>query len=210
MTLHPRVPRLTLTDGVATRMRAVTGSLDRMVQVQNGRLVVNWIRAPKAAYPRYSTTFSELQKVLADWIPFARASGLGEVEFEQWEVTYVNQIPQAELWSSGSDVASLLPGLFGPTSQHVDGVLESSEGVWRVELPGRTGRLHIDVKQGWPAGAGPVDPQVLLLQLTARGPAGDLEALYEGMNVGHIAIVETFARITGPAAHKAWKRVDGY
>ncbi len=68
-----------------------------MIQVQNGRLHLNWLG--RGQYPRYATIRPEFDQALAAFTAFVADEDLGEIRANQREITYVNQIPKGPLWS---------------------------------------------------------------------------------------------------------------
>ena len=180
----------------------------RMVQVQNGRLHLNWIRTDEhPQYPRYRVLSAEFAKLWAQWVEFLQRSSFSPMTPDQWEVTYVNRIPKGEGWNSASDWPGVLSNVLGPgLPDDAAGVrFESAEGVWRFRIKPDVGRLHIEVGARPPTEQGGLDS--LLIKITARGPIdNENPAVLEGLNFGHAAIVNAFAGITSPSMHERWGR----
>ncbi len=198
--------RVNAADGSA-RLQMANKTTERVIQVQNGRLVHNWRRVASVEYPRFDSLLPEFMKVVGRFSDFV-TKGLGkEIRWNQWEVVYVNMIEQEGLWGSPADWPFVLPALFGDAGRAGPGPWDSASGLWRFELPERQGRLHVEVQHLWnepQATAG----QRILLQLTARGPVrGQSDAeLKEGLNLGHDAVVETFVRVSSERAQEHWGR----
>ncbi|MGH6635283.1 MAG: TIGR04255 family protein [Gammaproteobacteria bacterium] len=176
---------------------------ERMIQVQNTRFLYNW-RKGSAGYPSYDKLLPEFKDLFASFEQFVKEAAKGELTLNQWEVTYVNQIPKGDLWFSASDWPSIFPWFVPPATniqgQHPDGF----RGEWSLVVGDNLGRLHISLKHvrvGSSAGK-----EALALQLTARGPLGEGKSLEVGLNIGHESIVESFAAITSQKAHKHWRR----
>jgi uncharacterized protein (TIGR04255 family) len=180
-----------------------------MIQIQNGRFHYNWRKTDQSKpYPRYETVRREFDAAFAAFTGFLASHQLGKVRPTQWEVTYVNLIEQGPLWSAAASWPQLLPGLLGTPGPATDDTrLESFDGTWHFELASERGRLHVSLRHT-KRSTDPNDPELIRLELTARGPVGatgapDLDA---GLNLGHEAIVKKFAAVTSPAAHKYWGR----
>jgi len=204
--LLPRLPVLRLANHAAVRLRAKSKVGDKMIQVQNGRIIVNWLKSGATAYPHFDASRTELLRCTELLKTFLNNRSLGLFEPNQWEVTYVNHIEQGKLWQSPNDFSKLLPGLLGNAKPKGAGLIESFESVWRFELPDQAGRLHIELTHGWES-PDTASPQVLVLQLTARGPIDLLSNdLAKGLNIGHDAIVDTFAQVTSLEAQSHWER----
>src|SRR5207247_3706561 len=76
-----------------SRLRMTSADGSRMVQVQNGWLVVNWVKAGDASpYPGYPQVLAEFQRVLGAFGKFVAAESLGEVVPNLWEATYIDHI----------------------------------------------------------------------------------------------------------------------
>ncbi len=188
----------------AVRLRMSSADGHRMLQLQNGRLVYNWRRLEDGKYPRWHVVepgFMSAFKALAE---FLEAQDLGTVEPNQWEVTYVNHLVQGREWQEHADWPKLLPGLIGSADKVSSGTLESLGFHTQFTLPDDAGRLHIELSHGF---AGPDDdaPELLVLQLTARGGIDSFRNLTEGLTIGRESVVRSFADVTGEGAHRVWE-----
>lgn len=186
------------------RLQISWGNNGRMIQIQPTRFHYNWNRVG-GEYPRYKSVREEFDRSFETFCRFVAEANLGEVVPNQWELTYIDSIPQGSLWTTPADWHDVLPGLFSPGGRPGGVPLESFGGEWHYEIPPRRGRLHVSVQL---ARVGNDPTPVLLLQTTARGPIGTQGAasLEEGLELGHGAAVETFVEITSDKAHKAWGR----
>ncbi len=189
------------------RLQMTTPKGDRMVQLQNGRLVHNWRRMEGAEYPRFASILPEflgIANLLAHYLQEGHAQ---TVVWNQWEVVYVNIVKKGTIWDSPSDWPGVLPPLFSNAGNAGPGPWESGSGAWRFVLPDSRGRLHVDVHHGWGEPLAD-DAQLVVLQLTARGPVTGQsdDSIKAGLNLGHNAVVETFVRVTGERAHRFWGR----
>ncbi|HZK81215.1 MAG TPA: TIGR04255 family protein [Humisphaera sp.] len=181
---------------------------DRMIQLQSTRFIYNW-RKGNGPYPTFKIIRDEFWPLFRDFCKFSDEASLGKIQPNQWEVTYVNFIPKGDLWDTPSDWKRILPGLWTPPvagSIRID--LEDCGGEWRFAIEGSRGRLHANLKL---ARVNPEGPDILALQLTARGPASpaDSELSIEvGFDIGHRAIVGSFAAMTSDEAQRYWGRSD--
>lgn len=176
----------------------------RMIQIQPTRFHYNWNRIG-GEYPRYRNVREEFDLYFEAFCRFIGEAKLGEVVPNQWELTYIDSIPQGTLWTTPADWHELLPGLFSSRGSPGRVRLESFGGEWHYEIPPRRGRIHVSPQLAR-VGADPTP--VLLVQTTARGPLGKEGAasLEEGLELGHRAAVDTFVEITSDKAHRAWGR----
>ncbi len=177
---------------VRLRMRSDDGT--EMVQLQRDRLHYNWLGGEAGAYPRYPEVRARFDDVLQQFQGFLEQQKLGELQPNQWEVTYVNRLPRGEVWNSAAEHLATLK-LAG--SPEVEGlVTEAADLKLRFLIPPNQGRLHVESLQ---------QPDHVRLTLTARGPAQTLEELSRGLDLGRKTIVTAFARLTSTEAQKAWR-----
>ena len=176
---------------------------DALLQIQNGRLHYNWIGRQDDGYPRYDSVRPKFDSLLSEFEQFLSAQELGGLKPNQWEVTYVDHIPQGTVWNDPADWGRLfvgLPGVWGPPSEVL---LESLAAAWHFEIPERRGRLHIDLKHGKLVEGEPRG--VLRMTLTARGPVDEKTLLSDGLDLGRRVIVLTFRDVTANDAHEFWE-----
>lgn len=199
-----------VSSGFSPRLQIRDDTGQWMVQTQNTRFHLNWIGQPQKEYSRYQTIRPKFDQAYEVFRSFLRAQQFREPTENQWEVTYVNNIPKSSVWENPEDWVKLLNGLPGPWQGARDARLESIGGSWHFEIPPQQGRLHIDIKH---VRIGDQEPtEVLRMTLTARGPIGDPAkgglSLSEGLDLGRRVIVLMFAKITSTEAHKTWERIS--
>ena len=193
--------QLALTQAPPLRLQMKNCSNDRMIQVQNGRLHYNWLRKGDGQeYPHYQTIRPEFENALESFSEFVQAKQLGNVEANQWEVTYVNHLPQGTVWAVPADWARLFPSIAMPAHAPSNLSLESFGGEWHYVIPGQKGRVHVQLRHGLAD-----KEQVLVLTLTARGPVSAEVPLTVGLDVGREAIVRAFKDLTSETAHQFWR-----
>jgi len=194
------------TNSPANRLQILNESGNRMIQLQNGRLHLNWKGEAGDDYPRYEQINREFITHYEGFQRFLTQSLGGEqIRANQWEVTYVNHLPKGSVWQTPED----WPALFRiPSSKsHAGGaVLESFSGAWHYELPNQCGRLHVEISRG--QRDVPEKSELLIVNLTARGPV-DQEtsalSIREGLDLGHQTIVNAFVDLTSDRAHEFWR-----
>src|SRR4051812_2962446 len=86
-----------------TRLKLTNLKKSRMLQIQNGRFHLNWMRTPEENYPRFQNVMPEFQSLSATFREFLSKDGHAPLSPEQWEVTYVNHLSKGELWATPSD-----------------------------------------------------------------------------------------------------------
>lgn len=200
-----RGPQLRLTDDAASRLQIKNRDGDRMIQVQNGRLHFNWMGHAGGPYPRYEKVREEFRLALHRFVEFLAAEQLGEFRANQWELTYLNQIPKGTVWSTPGDWGFFRPLGGVPTFEQVVEA-ESFAGKWHFTIPRQRGRLHVEWRHGLKSG--PDNTEVVVLTLTARGaiepPGTDAGAIFAGLDLGHETIVLSFEKLMSDEANQYW------
>ena len=81
-----------------------------IIQLERDRFLHNWKKSkPTDSYVRYHTVLDLFKRHLDSFDSFVKDNGLGTIEPQQYEMTYVNHIVQGEGWDQVSD----LGGVFG-------------------------------------------------------------------------------------------------
>lgn len=176
---------------VRLRMRSDDGA--EMVQLQRDRLHYNWLGGETRTYPRYPEVRVRFDSALNKFRGFLENQKLGELQPNQWEVTYVNRLSKDGVWNSAAEHLAALKLTGNPEVEGL--VTEAADLKLRFLIPPNRGRLHVESLQ---------QPDHVRLTLTARGPAQTLEELSTGLDLGRKTIVTAFARLTSAEAQKAW------
>ncbi len=197
-------PAVRLSQGESRRTRIIRSDEERMLQIQDSRVVLNW-RKRGGEYPSYPTLAKEFWTIFPLFEEFAADAGFGSIEQNQWEITYVNHIPKGDLWQTPLDWGKIMPVVSFPAHGRVDMEGETLSSNWRLRLSPARGRLYVALRH---ALVQPGDSEVMELKLTARGPVRAEEgwSSADGFELGHDAIVRTFAAMTSAEAHKLWER----
>jgi uncharacterized protein (TIGR04255 family) len=181
-----------------------------IIQVQRDRFIINWrkVRA-EDEYPRYHHVNNLFRKSLSQFEAFLKENKIGEIAHLQYEMTYINHIPQKEGWETLEGIGELFPDF--PYRSHGKRILPGPEGInfrMRFELPNQAGRLHVNVRS---AELTPTKTPIILLELTARGIGPDKtgEGMWKWFDLAHEWIVYGFADLTSEEVQrKIWKRKD--
>lgn len=191
------------------RIWFVNQESNELIQVQRDRFLHNWRKKDDdTRYPKYKSVIAEFNTQVQTFSEFLAKNDLGELEPLQYELTYVNHIPQGDCWESASDLSQLFVAFNKSVSnsQFLPGV-EGLDWTTTFALPNNSGRLYAQLRTAVKSD----DPQKKLLQfnLTARG-LGAFQKLTEmnsWFDIAHEAIVRGFADLTTEKAQKEiWRR----
>jgi uncharacterized protein (TIGR04255 family) len=187
----------------ANRLQVESPDGQQMVQMQATRFHYNW-RKTVGEYPSFEIVKEEFDARFKAFCEFAVESQAGSVITNQWEITYIDQIPRGELWESPADWHKVFPALI-PQSNGNRPELERLNGVWTYLLNSNRGRVHAKLYSGR-IGANS-DQDALILETTARGPVSSANKgwdLDSGLQLGHEAITATFLGMVSKEARLAW------
>jgi uncharacterized protein (TIGR04255 family) len=195
--------RLRLSALPQPRIRIRNAANNRMIQLQNGRFIVNWLGVTGEPYPNYETIRDDFTANLDRFCDFlANVANLPLPTANQWEVTYLNHIPKGTVWNTPAEWDFFLPLQTRMGLKHAH--LESYSGEWQYVVPPQRGRLHVH----WQHGQSDDQRELIVLNLTARGPCNapklDAGPILEGLNLGRETIVQSFRDLMSDAANHYW------
>ena len=199
-------------DGTALLPRTwfVEAKQTGLVQIQRDRFLVNWRKmAQSDSYPRYHTVIQNFRDGFTTFAEFIAEHQLGEIRPLQFELTYVNHIPQGEGWNSMADIGKLFPDFSWRdiSSRHLP-PLENIDWNSSFVLPEKQGRLHARIQS---AKRIEDDHKLIVLHLTARGIGNNPinEGMFQWFELARNWIVRGFADLTGEEVQKTvWRRTQ--
>ncbi|NEP14223.1 MAG: TIGR04255 family protein [Symploca sp. SIO2C1] len=196
LTNIPQLPRVWLINNDGTRI----------IQIQRDRFVHNWRKnSPESEYPRYGNLIKGFQEHLSNFDAFLAEVELGKIQPLQYELTYVNQIPRGDAWSTIEDIGKVFPDFaWKANPQRFLSHPQNISWTTVFELPDKLGRLRASVKY-----AVLNNHPNLVFELTVRGIGSytSREALQNWFDIGHEWIVCAFADLTDEEIQtKIWKR----
>ena len=191
-------------EGRSQRTQIMRADDQRMVQIQDSRLILNWKKG-QADYPSYEVLYPEFLSLFEGFKAFSSDSGFDDLSLNQWEVTYVNHILKGDLWNSPYDWGGIAANLAIPKVDRSIARSESGTLQWKFIIGENLGRLHVSSRH---VKVAPGDEEAIRLELTARGSINDAEDrdIKGCFDLGHETIVRFFTAITSDTAHKVWKR----
>lgn len=208
--VEPGVQFNVMTGPPPTRFWFISPDDSRLLQLQRDWFARNWRKTNEVdEYPRYESIRDAFAADLTLFSNFIEGESLGELRFEQCEVTYINHVVPNAHWSAHGDVGQVLSNFkFGRAGSNLPQP-EDAQLAWRYLISGETGtpvgRLHVNVQPGYSqVNRSPI----LRMSLTARGkPAGSgLDALVGFLDTGRERIVRAFANLTTDEMHQEWGR----
>lgn len=197
-------PKISFRSAVGTeRVQFIHRDDDQVLQIQNSRLILNW-RKRDGQYPRFAQRLAAFRSLVDQFQSFLAQCHLGGIRPNQWEITYINQIPRGELWETPRDWHRILPGLIPPWQGFQNVGVETFEMEWHHEIEPRLGRLHVALSKG----SNEESSDVLLWTQTARGAVVEFSELEAGLACGHAAIVQSFLHTSSEQARAYWSRKE--
>jgi len=181
-----------------------------LIQYQPDCFLFNWRKLPGAEiYPRYSVISKLFENSHQIFASFVKENELGNIKYQECELTYINHITKGNGWDKPSDIGRVLKDLKW-TNKKSRFLPEPHTLQWNSAflLPEDFGRLNISAKHGLRQHD---KCPVLIIEITAKGLGGDLglERVSEWFNIAHEWIVQAFADITCPEIQKEiWQRLD--
>lgn len=189
------------------RVWFVNEARSELLQIQRDRFIVNWRRVKaEDKYPNYEYIRAMMEREFATFSTFVSENKLGDIVFNQCEVTYINQIQPCSIWERHAQVGKVLnvmapefkdenlptPELFRFSAQYIMGKADAPDG-----------RLHLDFQ---PAFRASDRKPIFAMNLTARGkPMGDgIAGALAFFDDGRSNIVRGFRALTTPDMHKEW------
>ena len=171
----------------SARTQIIRSDGERMVQVQDSRLVLNW-QKKSGEYPNFEPLVQEFRTLLHAFETFAAEASFRALQYNQWEIAYVDQFKKGDMWESASDWNKILPGLVVPpvlVSHLLSTGDERISADWRFSLANQRGRMYIQLRQ---LRIAPSNEEVLNVTWVARGPVTAPETWEQGFALGHDAI----------------------
>ncbi len=166
---------------------------NRLIQVQRERFHHNWRKInSEDEYPRHKKVVELFHARLETFRNFLTENELGELQFKQFEFTYVNHILAGNGWETVADIGRIFPDFLW-RSERVRAAGQPEGIFWKTvfSLPEGAGRLHVTVRNATRI----TDNQpILFFELTARGigkesPLDDVRPWFE---MAHSQIVRVF------------------
>jgi len=198
-------------DNIPMRLWFLNESEDRLLQVQNSRLIYNWRKFDRSSfYPRYKSLKPTFRNEWLRFCDFLESNGIEQPNIQKCEVTYINQIESGEGWKTLKDIGDIFPSFFGSSSSKSFPNLDSINTQFIYDFS-KDGQLIVRVQSAkFEANNSDEDKVILQFQLTLVG-SPDLSQgkdLFDWFDRGREIIVSNFADFTSPKMHTVWKRTE--
>lgn len=180
---------------------------DQLIQFQSDRFYYNW-RRRKDEYPRYQHVIKNFEHVLNTIMDFFNEFALGPFKPLEYELTYINHIPQGQGWDSVKDLKGVFRDFNWNATAH--SFLQDPSAVsWQsaFELPENKGRLNVGLRMATRT-TDKVPLLVLELRTIGIGESSTGGAFREWFDLAHEWIVRGFTDLTTPSIQKIWERED--
>jgi len=203
--------RLELVDQIQVpRIWMLDSSGSHLLQVQTDRLIQNWRQVDGVGdYPRYPFVRAQFEESHSAFQQFVATENLGEITFNQCEVTYINHILPCGAWENHSQIGEVFafwnPGYSEMPLPLQEAASVTTRTVLINDRGGNFGRLHLSIQSVYRL---PNEVPMFLLSLTVRGaPDGEgLPGVLAFFDRGREWIVRTFATVTTAKMHQVWER----
>ena len=177
---------------------------DQLVQFQVDRFYFNW-RRRQSDYPRYDHVIKNFERVLNTIVNFFSEFELGELKPIEYELSYINHIPNGQGWNTIDDLPRIFSDFVWKKTK--ERFLPNPEKVaWQTEfsLPEKKGHLIVNLKQ-----ATRTEDKVALLVLELKtrgiGESANKEDIRKWFDLAREWIVRGFTDLTTPEIHKIWE-----
>lgn len=149
------------------RQRFTSKDGNNVIQIQRDRFIFNWRKVNQDdSYPRYLKVIESFEEKLSIFENFLQSGNIN-VEPIQNELTYINQIPQGDLWETIQDIRNIFPKI----DLSFNGLIlkEPETTNWRISfvLPNNLGRLHTVIRTN--AERVSDGKPLIMFELTVRG-----------------------------------------
>lgn len=178
---------------------------NELIQIQRNRFLLNWRkRRPEDRYPGYEKVIENFEKYLSCFQEGLMEENLGSLVTREYELTYIDLIPQGQGWEKFSDLEKVFPNLLSLTRQCI--LLKGIRGInWQtiLDLPNSLGQLGVSIRSAQRVS----DNQILLymeFKALSNQPYQPIQAWFEE---AHNTITNLFSNLVSDEIQKKfWGR----
>lgn len=183
-----------------------------LIQLQADRFVHNWRKTGESQnYPRYERIKERFFEEIKELQAFFDEEGIGQIQPNQCEVTYVNLISfDGDVWTNPEAALKVLSDVrLNPDDSNarlptLEDAQYSARFVLADDKKEPIGRLIVSAQPAISTDGN----RMLRLELTARGAPfrPDLDGASQFFDFGREAVVRGFTALTTAQMHKIWRR----
>ncbi len=189
-------------DGDA-RLQMLSIDRSKMVQIQNGWLVVNWMKRDETDYPGYSRVKELFEQTFDALRRFVAEHDLGVVAPNLWEVTYIDHIFKDTVWSSYADIPDVFPSLLGRGAPSLETL--RCEGVSaNLAWSDADSKIRLRISLNTAKTSDNPVRDLLFVRSVARGLIGEGENLAGALDFGRATVVNAFMNLASQDAKRYW------
>lgn len=176
---------------------------NELIQVQRNCFLHNWRkRRADDIYPGYEKVVDNFERYLSLFQDFLVAENLGNLNAIEYELTYIDLIPQGQGWKNFDDLEKVFPTFLSITRQDMLSIDVRSIN-WQTiyGLPNDLGQLRIAIRT---AKRTSDDHHLLHIEFNAHGSKRD-QPIRNWFNASHNAIIELFSNfVSNEIQDKFW------
>jgi uncharacterized protein (TIGR04255 family) len=180
-----------------------------LIQIQDNRFIYNWRRqTADVSYPTYDKVIERFESELSEFREFLASAGKGELQFQQFELVYVNRIDETNGLGTAGVSGVLVDHIRDASRQRFLPTPDSVLWQTAYPLPDGAGTLHVIAQSLIDA---PDQAAYLRLDIAARGSPADRseDGRKNWFNLAHQWITFGFADLTAPSLQtEFWGRIS--
>lgn len=188
------------------RLWFIDESDQRVLQVQNDRIVINWRRRGESSYPRYRVMRSEMESLWPRFLQFLEEEDIGSPQVVRCEYTYFNHIDIPTLVSGDDPFDELFPfWRGGPATFLIEGGNQTFSNT--VVMPATSSVITVTLQ---PAVSVELNKQVMQLSFSATTTlkSADVASVLEAADTSHALDVRAFKEFTSDKLRSKWDGED--
>jgi uncharacterized protein (TIGR04255 family) len=194
---------------VLPRIWLISSSGNGLLQLQRDAFFFNWRKqAATDAYPHFESVFSEFSRYYTLFCTFLQESNIAQPNPSEIELSYVNHVPQNQLWKDYSDIGNVLRDFTWRSDNHTFlPVPVSHSHTLQFSIPNTPAHLRATIQS---AARQPDQNRIIRIDLSVRHPVDkDKHTLDAAFATAHEWIVRGFTDLTSDQAqNKVWGRLQ--
>jgi len=178
----------------------------QLVQLQRNRFIYNWRKRPSGGpYIGYEAIRDVFLRNLFRYRDFFHEQRIGDILPRQFELAYIDIVPQGEGWEAHTDIGKILPVLGAMSSNSFDLQVTGLDFGTILAAPDIGGAVHVRINQGTRISDG---KPLFRLEFRAFGidSGPSIDAVPTWLDRAHDQITSVFAKATSDyARNELWQ-----